>query len=226
MSNSNFIDETIIMVDDDITNLSVARNILADKYNFFTAPSGFKLFQILQKVKPALILLDVEMPELDGYEIVRMLKRSESAADIPVIFLTAKIDPICEIKGLELGVADYVTKPFSGELLIKRINVHLLLERQRKEIQSFNRMNENRSDLKSKTDSELQTVILKAAAELVERRNKTASGKIERTQHYLRLLVDFLIEHGVYVNGLSSWEANLLSVSSKLHDSGKLVIGD
>ena len=85
--------ETIIMVDDDITNLAVGKKNLAWKYNVFTAPSGEKLFLILEKVTPALILLDIEMPEMDGYEVIKKLKTNTQTERIPVIFLTAKIDP-------------------------------------------------------------------------------------------------------------------------------------
>ncbi|MCL2811386.1 MAG: response regulator, partial [Clostridia bacterium] len=105
--------KSIIMVDDDTTNLTVARNNLAGKYTFFTAPSGAKLFQILEKVTPDLILLDIAMPEMDGFAIIKLLKSTKKTWDIPVIFLTAKIDPESEVKGLDLGAVDYITKPFS-----------------------------------------------------------------------------------------------------------------
>jgi putative two-component system response regulator len=116
----------IIIVDDDTTNLAVARKMLADKYTVGTVTSGKKLFEMLEKVTPDLILLDVEMPEMSGYEVIKALKDSEKHASIPVIFLTALIDSESEIKGLDLGAVDYVYKPFSQKLLIKRIKMHLL----------------------------------------------------------------------------------------------------
>ena len=126
--------ETIIMVDDDVTNLKVAKSNLNEAYNFFTASSGEKLFQFLGKVIPELILLDVEMPGLNGYEIIKMLKSDEKTAEIPVIFLTAKVDPTHEIEGLSLGAVDYITKPYSQELLKKRIDIHVLSERRSREL--------------------------------------------------------------------------------------------
>ena len=123
----------IVMVDDSITNLAIARNFLAGKYDIFTMPSGKKLFQLLEKMTPDLILLDIEMPEMDGYEVLEILKSSESTAGIPVIFLTATTDLQSEVKAMNRGAIDYITKPFSQQLLLKRLEVHLFFESHKKE---------------------------------------------------------------------------------------------
>jgi putative two-component system response regulator len=122
----------IIVVDDNATNLMAARNVLLNKYDVVTAASGKKLFQLLEKITPDLILLDVKMPDMDGYEVFTILKRSENTADIPVIFLTATVDLESEIKGMSMGAIDYITKPFSQQLLLKRIEVHLFYESHKK----------------------------------------------------------------------------------------------
>ena len=218
--------ETIVMIDDDITNLTAARNTLTSKYDVFTVPSGEKLFLLLEKVTPALILLDIEMPVMNGYEVMEKLKNREKTSRIPVIFLTAKIDPESEIKGLNLGAVDYITKPFSRELLLKRIDLHILFEKQRKELIKYNLSLENEVDKKTRTVLELQSAILKTVAELVECRDNVTGGHIERTQHYLRLLVDFLFEHEIYIEELSSWDIDLFIMSSQLHDVGKISIRD
>jgi len=218
--------DVIIMVDDDITNLNVARNNLADKYTIFTAPSGEKLFLLLKRLSPSLILLDIEMPEMDGYQVMAKLKEDEATAHIPVIFLTAKIDPESEVEGLGMGAVDYITKPFSRELLIKRIDLHILIEKQKKDLQTDNLSLVNEVDKKSRAIFELQGAILKTVAELVECRDNITGGHIERTQHYLRLLVDFLLEHNIYTEELSTWDIDLLVMSSQLHDVGKISIKD
>jgi len=218
--------ETIIMVDDDMTNLTIAQNSLAEKYNIATVPSGEKLFRILEKITPDLILLDIEMPDMDGYSVIKELKSNRNTAHIPVIFLTGKIDPESEIKGLNLGAVDYITKPFSRELLIQRIELHMTLEKQKKELQKYNLSLEHEVDRKTKTVFELQNVILETVAELVERRDNVTGGHIERTQHYLRLLTDFLLEHDVYTKELLSWDMGLVIMSSQLHDVGKISIKD
>ena len=117
---------TVIMVDDDITNLTVARNNLAENYNVFTAPSGEKLFRLLDRITPDLILLDIEMPEMNGFAVLEKLKQKEKTANIPVIFLTADKDPERETEGLNMGAAAFVTKPFSRDILLKQIDMFIL----------------------------------------------------------------------------------------------------
>ena len=113
--------KNIIVVDDDVTNLNVARNALVKNYDVFTIPSGKKLLQILERVTPDLILLDVEMPEMGGYEVIQVLKSQEKTKDIPVIFLTGSTNPESRQKGLELGAIDYITKPFTPQSLLDRL---------------------------------------------------------------------------------------------------------
>ena len=218
--------DVIIVVDDDITNLTAARNFLSGKYDVFTAPSGEKMFLLLKKITPILILLDIEMPDMDGYKVMEKLKKKEKTAHIPVIFLTAKIDPESEIKGLSLGAVDYITKPFTRELLIKRLDLHIIFEKQKKELLKNNLSLEWEVDKKTRMVLELQNAILKTVAELVECRDNITGGHIERTQYYLKLLVDFMIEHDVYTEELLSWDIDLFAMSSQLHDVGKISIKD
>jgi class 3 adenylate cyclase/CheY-like chemotaxis protein len=123
--------DRIILVDDNPSNLRAGKNVLSQKYEVFTAPSAAKLFEILADIKPAMILLDIEMPEMNGYEAIKILKKGEETRDIPVIFLTGKADAENELEGLDLGAVDYITKPFQPALLLKRIEVHLLVEAQK-----------------------------------------------------------------------------------------------
>lgn len=218
--------EKIIVVDDIATNLSIAKSALSDQFDVFTAPSGEKMLLLLSKMTPDLILLDIEMPDMDGYEAIRRLKASEKTMHIPVIFLTGKIDPEHEIKGLSLGAVDYITKPFSRELLLKRINFHVLLERQKQELLRHNLSLENEIDKKARTVSELQSAILKTIAELVECRDNITGDHIGRTQYSLNLLIASLIENGVYLDKLSTMDLPLLIMSSQLHDVGKISIRD
>jgi len=124
----------IIIVDDNAANLAVGRNLLKSFYEVYPAPSAEKLFSILEKFIPDLILLDVNMPEMSGYDAIKVLKDDPRFADIPVIFLTAKNDEESEMEGFDLGAVDYVTKPFSGPLLLRRIASQLLLEQQKREL--------------------------------------------------------------------------------------------
>jgi len=218
--------EIIVIVDDDSTYLTIGKSTLSEKYDVFTTSSGERLFSLLEKLSPDLILLDIRMPEMDGYEVIKRLKSSGRTRNIPVIFLTSRIDPVSEIKGLNLGAVDYITKPFSRELLLKRIDLHIMYERQRKELLKHNLNLESEIDRKTKTVLELQNTVLKTVAELVERRDNVTGGHIERTQHYLRLLIDYMIEQGSYADEVSDWDVGLLIMSSQLHDVGKISIKD
>ncbi|MDR0760164.1 MAG: response regulator [Treponema sp.] len=129
----------IILVDDNPSNLRVGKNVLSKAYEVYTVPSAAKLFELLSDVKPAMILLDIEMPAMNGYEAIKILKAGEKTRNIPVIFLTGKTDTENELEGLDLGAVDYITKPFQPALLLKRIEVHLLVEAQKKVLEDQQR---------------------------------------------------------------------------------------
>jgi class 3 adenylate cyclase/CheY-like chemotaxis protein len=124
--------EAVFLVDDNPANLRAGKSVLMEKYNVYTAASAARMFDLLADKKPALILLDIDMPEMDGYKALRRLKAGPATADIPVIFLTGKSDSGSELGGLSLGAVDYITKPFVPSLLLKRIEVQLLMENQKK----------------------------------------------------------------------------------------------
>jgi len=115
----------ILVVDDNPTNLNVCKKTLKGLYEVYAATSVDKMFDILKQIIPDLILLDVEMPFVNGYEAMRRLKKSDEYREIPVIFLSAMDDAQSEIEGLELGAVDYIHKPFVSSLLLKRIETHM-----------------------------------------------------------------------------------------------------
>jgi len=117
--------KTILVVDDSDTNLMTAEEALEDHYDVMTIPSAAKMFGFLEKITPDLILLDIQMPEMDGFEALQRLKSQPSYADIPVIFLTGYLDDAIEARSRELGAADIITKPFSAPVLLERIGAHL-----------------------------------------------------------------------------------------------------
>jgi putative two-component system response regulator len=215
-----------MLVDDNITNLTVGKNTLIDKYDVFTIPSGEKLFKMLEKVIPEMILLDVEMPEMNGYEVIKILKKHEKTAHIPVIFVTAKNDDGSELEGLSLGAIDYITKPFSPPLLLKRIEVHLLVESQKRELQRYNTNLENMVKEKTKEVVALQNAILKTVVELVESRDSVTGKHIERTETYLKILVEAMKAQNCHTTELAAWDMDILFQSAQLHDVGKISIKD
>ncbi|MDR3172635.1 MAG: response regulator [Treponema sp.] len=237
----------IILVDDNPANLRAGKNVLSEQYEVYTTPSAAKLFELLKDIKPAMILLDIEMPEQDGYKTIQFLKAKEETKDIPVIFITGKTDTDDELKGLDLGAVDYITKPFVPPLLLKRIEVHLLVETQKKTLKSQKEMLEKQTrileaqqeelkdfntnlqklvDEKTKTVVELEDAILKTVADLVESRDDITGGHIERTQRGVGLLVEALRDHPIYSREATEWDVKLLLRSSQLHDVGKIAISD
>jgi len=218
--------KTVFIVDDNITNLTVGADTLSDAYNVFTFNSGALLLKRLEKHIPDMILLDVEMPEMNGYDVIKIIKGKKETESIPVIFLTAKNDFESELKGLSLGAIDYIIKPFSPPLLLKRIEVHLLVESQKAELQDFNNNLLDMVDAKTKTVVELQNTILNTLTRLVDRRDDITGGHIERTQRYMVVLLNIMMESDYYRTEASLWDLDLIIQSTQLHDVGKIAIRD
>jgi putative two-component system response regulator len=216
----------ILLVDDNLANLKIGDNFLEEKYIVATSPSAAKMFNILKTNSPDLILLDVDMPEMNGYEAIKILKSNPETKNIPVIFLTAKNESEDELEGLTLGAIDYITKPFNPAMLLKRIEVHLLVEGQRKELQYYNKNLQEMVKEKTQGILDMQNALLKTMAELVECRDDITGGHIERTQQGIKILLEEIEKSGVYNEETEGWDVDLLLQSSQLHDVGKISISD
>ena len=125
---------SVLIVDDETTNLKLLSHTLSPSYNVYSAANGQDALIAAGKCLPDIILLDIVMPGMDGFEVLEALKSSEQTKHIPVIFLTSQNDPESETKGLNLGAVDYIFKPFSQSLLLKRVEIHLLLSRVQGEV--------------------------------------------------------------------------------------------
>lgn len=204
--------KVIFVVDDNDTNLTKAKQALVGDYKVFTIPSAAKMFSLIEKITPSLILLDIKMPEMDGFEALEILKREPKLRDIPVIFLTAKADDDAEIRGFELGALDFITKPFSPLVLKKRIELHIQTDKIVKE--------------STKSLREMQNAMISVIAELVEDRDAVTGKHIARTEMYLEILLRGMRERNVYTDDISDWDLDLLIPSSQLHDVGKIAISD
>jgi len=217
---------TIFLVDDDMTNLTVGKEALKKEYNVFTLASGHLLFNMLENKIPDLILLDVNMPEMNGYEVIKILKENRKTTDIPVVFLTSMSHDYTELEGLSLGAVDYIRKPFSAPLLRKRISVHLLVESQRKELLSYNSKLKKEVKEQTRNVTELKNAVLSTMAELVEFRDGVTGGHITRTQRYMDILFEKMLEFGIYEKELSEMDKDSVVTSCQLHDVGKIAIQD
>jgi len=216
----------IFLVDDSPIYLNHGKAVLQQEYTVVTIPSGEKLLVLLEKTKPDLILLDVEMPGLNGHETIEKIKSTPGDADIPVIFLTGKSDPESELLGLELGAVDYIAKPFSPPLLQKRVALHLMLQEQKNELRGYN---ENLLEMvKERTHdiSELKNAVIMWAAEILEFRDDETGQHIERVQKYLEILVDAMKKTERYSREVEKWDVEAFLKSAPLHDVGKIKIRD
>jgi len=225
--------KTIFLVDDDLVILSMGSEVLSEKYNVYTVNSGARLLQILDRHIPDLILLDIEMPIVNGYDTIRRLKERNGTKDIPVIFLTAKSDSDNELKGLSLGAIDYISKPFIIPLLLKRIELHMLVESQKKELESqkselisFNNNLKGLVEKKTNAIVELQNAVLNTFAELVEYRDRITGGHIGRAQEYMHILIKEMHKFEKYAGLIDTWDMPLILLSAQLHDIGKIAIRD
>ena len=216
----------IILVEDNMANLDMGRNMLKTSYEVYPAPSAAKLFDILENVLPDLILLDIEMPEMNGYEAIKKLKADSRFREIPVIFLTAKGDESSELEGFELGAMDYVSKPFSAPLLLKRITNQLLIAQQKRDLKDYAENLEQKVNEKTREVLNLKNAVLATVSDLVEFRDKLTGGHISRTQLYIKALIDELVWSDVYKEDIAAWEMEFFLPSAQLHDVGKIAISD
>jgi len=211
--------KTIFLVDDNATNLTVAEDALVKYYRVIALSSAVQMFSALEKFKPDLILLDIEMPEITGFEAMKKLKSSDSYAEIPVIFLTGRTDPVSEAHGIELGAVDFILKPFTEPVLLNRIRNHLHLDEL---------IRERTAQLARRTEQLvlLQNGIVYTFADLVENRDLNTGGHIDRTAVYFKILLNAMLEKGVYADEIKTWNLESVISSARLHDLGKIVISD
>jgi putative two-component system response regulator len=188
-------------------------------YKLLIAKNGKSALEIVQKARPDLILLDIMMPEMDGYEVCRRLKAVEETRHIPVIFLTAMADAQDEAKGLAIGAVDYITKPINPELVRARVRNHLELKRHRDRLEDL---------VRSKTREVLltQAVMIESLATLAEYRDPETGGHIKRTQNYVKALAVHLKDHPRFQAELDEKTIELLYLSAPLHDIGKVGVPD
>jgi putative two-component system response regulator len=222
----NLSDLTILAVDDTPVNIDVVKGILSEYYFVQAAINGVMSLKIIEKKKPDLILLDIMMPEMDGYEVCKRLTDDESTRDIPIIFLTAKAENRDETKGLELGAVDYITKPICPSILKSRVKTHLELKVAREYLKNKNEILEVKVVERTQQMEELQDVAMVAMGSLAEARDPETGNHIRRTQRYVRLLAKQLKTHPRFSSFLTPENITSLYKSAPLHDIGKVGVPD
>ncbi|WP_372528073.1 HD domain-containing phosphohydrolase [Piscinibacter sp.] len=217
----------ILVVDDIAENLTVLGELLHTDYRVRAANSGAKALRLAAlEPHPDLILLDVMMPAMDGYQVLERLRSEPATRDIPVIFVTALGAARDEERGLALGAVDYITKPFKPALVLARVRTHLELKHSRDRLTSQNVYLEAEVARRMADNQLIQEVTIHALARLAETRDPETGNHIRRTQAYVRTLAMRLRNHPRFASFLDARTIELLARSAPLHDIGKVGIPD
>ncbi|MDR1868164.1 MAG: response regulator [Treponema sp.] len=237
MSDNQFL---IMLVDDNVASLMDARSILASHYNICTATSAADMLEMLKIQHPNLILIDTDMPGINGFEAVEMLQKDPNVMNIPILFLVENYDLAQSQERLNSTAIGYICKPFFGPVLIKRIETQLFLAAQQVAIESQQREFQNFSsnlqkmvrdmsvliEAESQRVWQLQTAIISVMAEMVECRDDVTGGHIERTRRGVGILLRDIQEKHIYVEQTLDWNVEMVLQASQLHDVGKIYISD
>ncbi|MDM8533530.1 response regulator [Clostridiaceae bacterium HSG29] len=217
----------ILIVDDVIENLKLLSEILnKEGYKVRVSPSGKLALRSVQIELPDLILLDVRMPKMDGYEVCRNLKADMKTESIPIIFISANDDIDSKIKAFEEGGVDYITKPIQENETLARISTHLKLKDMSDKIKVYNNQLETLVISKTKEIEELQYTVIHAFTKLAEYRDDDTGEHIERTRFLCKMISEKLMELSIYDNEIDKEFINSIFQAAPLHDIGKVGIPD
>ena len=218
---------TVLVVDDSPDNLTLLNELLKDLYTVKLANSGEKALKLAQSGKlPDLILLDIMMPVMDGYEVCRQLMENPITRHIPVIFLTAKVTVEDEKRGFDLGAVDYIAKPISPPIVMARVKNHLERKARADFLRDKSDFLEIEVEKRTREVSAIQDVTILAMASLAETRDSDTGNHIRRTQFYVKVLAAKLRDHPRFTTTLTDRYITMLFKSAPLHDIGKVGIPD
>ena len=223
----------ILIVDDAPMNLRILEELLADDYELVLATSGEECLQRVRDSCPDILLLDIMMPGLDGYETCRRIKSSPLGKFTTVILMSAKAMTAERLRGYEVGADDYVVKPFDHEEMLAKLRIHLRLRSTMEDLWSANaKMHQFNADLERLVQNRTEELIgtrdlaIFALAKLAESRDPETGEHLDRIRNYCRILADELGRHGPYQEQIDESFVNDLYRSSPLHDIGKVGIPD
>ncbi|MBK5915019.1 response regulator [Rhodocyclus purpureus] len=218
---------TILIVDDTPQNLTVLGELLQPQYRVRAANSGARALRAaVTDPRPDLILLDVMMPEMDGYEVLQHLREDPTTREIPVIFITAMNATEDEERGLELGAVDYITKPINPPIMLARVRTQLELKMARDRLSQENDWLEREVDRRMRENILIQNLSVRALACLAEARDLETGHHILRTQTYVDLLARQLAGHERFRDSLGGGRLQMVVKAAPLHDIGKVGIPD
>uniref|UniRef100_A0A1S7LJQ9 Putative Response regulator receiver modulated metal dependent phosphohydrolase [Include Response regulator receiver domain and HD domain] n=1 Tax=Magnetococcus massalia (strain MO-1) TaxID=451514 RepID=A0A1S7LJQ9_MAGMO len=218
---------TILIIDDTPDNIKLLVGLLKKSYNTLAATHGAKGIELASRTpQPDLILLDVMMPDLDGYAVCQALKSAPSTAEIPILFLTARASSDDEERGLDLGAVDYISKPISPPILLARLRTHLGLKQAQDSLKRHNDNLQAVVEARTQELASLQEITIQALGGLAETRDQETGHHIKRTQLYVKKLAEILQSTEQFHSLLTPQMIDLLYRCAPLHDIGKVGIPD
>jgi putative two-component system response regulator len=217
---------TVLVVDDTPANLSLLSNLLKEQYRIKVANNGIKALELAAAAPPDLVLLDIMMPEMDGYEVCRRLKASEATRQVPVIFLTAKTETEDEELGFSVGAVDFIHKPISPPIVAARVKTHLEIKSWQDFLRDQNAWLQKEVEKRLSEINRLQDASIYVMVSLAEFRDECTGNHIRRTQAYVRLLATAMARLPHYSALLTPAYIEQMSKSAPLHDVGKIAIPD
>lgn len=206
----------ILMVDDDSMNLAIGERMLGGKFNLTCAKSGAEAMKLLKTVRPDLIMLDIHMPDMNGFEVMEWLKQQKELEEIPVVFLTADSDQDVEIQGLKKGAKEYIRKPFVADIMIERVTRILEFERLKKHLNQEVEKKTQESNRRRQQVERMSRQIVSALTKTVDAKDKYTNGHSERVAVFSREIARRL--------GKSEEEQENIYIAGLLHDIGKIGI--
>ena len=210
--------DTILIIDDSSMNNRIAEHILEKKYKVYSATSGKEGLKMAEDIEPSLILLDIHMPNMNGFEVMDNLKKNDRLKDIPVVFLTADIEKSSEVDSFKVGAQDYIRKPFIAEVMIQRVGRILELEHLKKYLQTEVDKQTRKAEERRKSMEKMTDQIIKALVGTIDAKDKYTNGHSTRVASYSREIArragkDEKMQQSIYYIGL-------------LHDIGKIGVPD
>lgn len=216
----------ILVVDDTEFNIDIVVGALEDIYDLRVAMRGLEAIELVKSELPDLILLDISMPEMDGFEVCQIIKQIPSARNIPIIFVSANSHLESKMRAFELGGVDYIVKPYDLKEIKVRIKTQLELKFSRELLSNENSNLDKMIRMKTDEVIQMRSAIIQTLASLAETRDDDTGNHIIRTQFYVKAMVDYMVTHKIYMSHLTPEFIENVVLATPLHDIGKIGIPD
>ena len=217
---------SILVIDDTPGNLSLLNQLLREHYRVKLANSGPRGLELAAMAPPDLILLDIMMPDMDGYQVFQRLQSDPATRRIPVIFLTAKVGAEDEERGLAMGAVDFIHKPIAPSVVLARVRTHLQIRHWQTFLEDKSAWLQQEVESRVSEVFRLQEATIRVMVSLAEFRDECTGNHIRRAQDYVRLLADYLSRQPRDAGFLTPEQIDRIAKASPLHDIGKIAIPD